>query len=227
MKRIVLAVLALSAAAGAGYLAFSAASGSKPTDKPSLAEPGLARVGEPNVVHAGANILGAGRDVPPAPGGGGAGFLPPGWRLPATSTRIVAFPSVTGKVNPIAYLPDWNGPAGDGIGATDVESYEGISGIIHDTNGMFLVGVFLTGEAPSGTAPPRLDFTNMKTSGLISPRIAQTFLIGDGTGYRFRVPSGATRLFVGFADAYLYKGPPGWYGNNAGELTVTVELTGR
>jgi hypothetical protein len=90
---------------------------------------------------------------------------------------------------------------------------------------MFLVGVFLTDSPPSKPAPPRLDFTTREFD-LLAPRIGQTFLIGDGKGHKYRVPSGATRLFVGFADAFGYQGAPGWYENNAGNLTVTAAIPG-
>lgn len=184
-----------------------------------------------------ANIFAAGRDAPPAPGGGGAGVLPPVLALP-TDASGVTFPSVKGRVNPIIGMADWNGPAGDKIGPTDVESLEGISGIFHRTNGMFLTGVFLTDAPPSNPAPPRLNFSalDLEEPGtvlapdgeefdVLAPEIGQTFLIGDGKGHSFGVPAEATRLFLGFADAFLYQGCPGWYGNNAGHLTVKVEVT--
>lgn len=177
-------------------------------------------------VSALANIFGAGREgsLAPAPGGGGGGVLPPFWELPAGSARIVTFPSITGQVRPVIGGSSFNGPEGAGQGPTDVESYGGISGIIHRNNKMFLVGVFLTDAEPSDPAPPRLDFTDREQFDVLAPRIGQTFLIGDGAGRSFRVPSTATRLFVGFADAYLFRGPPGWYGNNEGELIVTVDV---
>lgn len=172
-----------------------------------------------------ANIFGAGREVAPAPGGGGAGVLPPVWQLAAGSDRVITFPSVGGQVNPIIMYPDnWNGPAGDLEGPTDVESFDGISGIVHRNNGMFLVGVFLADAPPSDPAPARLDFTDGEQFDVLAPKIGQTFLVGDGKGRSYRVPSKATRLFLGFADAYLFEGAPGWYGNNYGELKVTVEL---
>lgn len=118
-----------------------------------------------------------------------------------------------------------NGPEGDLFGPTDVESFEGISGIVDGHNGMFLVGVFLSDSAPSDPAPARLDFTDGEPFDMLEPEIAQTFLIGDGVGRRFRVPPAATRLFLGFADAYLYRGKPGYYGNNSGTLEVSVEVT--
>jgi hypothetical protein len=131
---------------------------------------------------------------------------------------------VTGQVNPIRDNGVWNGPEGDGIGGTDVESFEGISGIVNDHNGMFLVGVFLSDAEPADPAPERLDFTDKEQFDLLEPELGQVFYVGDGANRRFRIPTGATRLFLGFADAAGYMGPPGWYGNNVGELAVTVAL---
>jgi hypothetical protein len=153
----------------------------------------------------------------------------------------VNFPIVTGEVNFSTgnQYDNVNGPAGDHLRSTDIKSLEGISGIIHNRNGSFLVGVFLTAAAPKAPAPPRLDVTQPPPTDSIAPRIGQVFLIGDGKTYRytdrvgagepyrFMVPPKATRLFVGFADGMLWHGSPGWYGNNSGELTVEVELTKR
>ena len=185
-------------------------------------------LGRPTAVPAQANLYGAGLDQPPAPGSGGPGVPPPSWRLPDGVRRVVTFPSATGRVTPIAGNAPENGPEGDHqAGGTDVESFGGISGIVHHRNGMFLAGVFLTDDPPSGPAPKRLDFTKRERFDSLSPRLAQTFLIGNGKGRAYDVPKGATRLFLGFADGYYYTGPPGWYGNNAGELSVTVDMAVR
>lgn len=203
---------------------------------PSQAEPTAAAACEPStgggtestqVVLGTANIFGAGHDVAPAPGGGGGGTVPPVWELPAGST-IVTVPCITGEVTPYVGQPLMNGPEGDHLGAggedTDVTSYQGISGIVNQNRGMFLVGVFLTDAVPADPAPPRLDFTDNEDFEELAPEIAQTFMIGDGEGRTFRIPTGATRLFIGFADAFLYEGQPGWYGNNGGEFEVTVAI---
>ena len=199
------------------------------TPAPSATAPVAAEgeLGRPAAVPGQANLFGAGREQPPAPGGGGSGVLPTSWRLPDGARRVVTFPSATGRVNPIEGAAPENGPAGDGIGGTDVTSFGGISGIAHGRNGMFLAGVFLTDDPPAGPAPPRLNFTKRERFGTLSPRIAQTFYIGNGKDRSYRVPPKATRLFLGFADGYYYTGPPGWYGNNAGELTVTVDMATR
>lgn len=173
------------------------------------------------VVPARANIFGAGRATPPAPGGGGGGVLPALVRL-TSGTLTVSFPKIAGRVNPISWQDNWNGAEGDGKGPTNVKSFDGISGIVHRRNGMFLVGVFLTATTPAGPAPPRLDFTRRDRFAQLAPRLGQTFFVGDGKARAYRVPSGATRLFLGFADAYLYVGAPGWYDNNAGRVVATV-----
>jgi hypothetical protein len=146
------------------------------------------------------------------------------WPLPSSATRIVSFPSVTGEVYGRYGQAPPNGPGGEEIIDTDVESFGGISGIIHRNKAMFLVGVFLTDDEPADPAPARLDFTDNEDFDLLEPEIGQTFLIGDGVGRRYLVPPGATRLFLGFAEGMFYKGLPGFYGNNSGELEVRVEV---
>jgi hypothetical protein len=175
------------------------------------------------VVSAFANIFGAGHETPPAPAGGGAGELPPVWPVPE-GERIVTIPIARGEIyGRIGQAPP-NGPGGETLLGTYVGSFGGISGIIHREKAMFLVGVFLTDDEPVDPAPERLDFTDNEDFDLLEPQIGQTFLIGDGIGRRYLAPPGATRLFLGFAEGMFYAGPPGWYGNNSGELEVKVEF---
>jgi hypothetical protein len=187
-------------------------------------------------VPADANIFGAGRNEPPGPGSGGQGSLPPVVELPGGASRVT-FSDAGGELTPITQEPDsTNGPAGDGVGPTNVKSYVGISGILHRTNRMFLVGVFLGDEEPAAPSPPRLDFseTEITTPGVeyvgaafasLEPAIGQSFLIGDGEGRSYVVPEGATRLFLGFADAPFFEGCPGYYGNNDGEATISIDIS--
>jgi hypothetical protein len=172
-------------------------------------------------VRATANIFGAGLDVPPGPAGGGTGTLPTLHELPAEATLVV-FEGITGCVNPVSGQAPWNGPGGAMTGRTNVESFGGVSGVLHEMNTMFLVGVFATDQPPVAPAPERLDFSDGESFDELAPMIGQTFFIGDGVGRRYRIPGGATRLFLGFADAFAFVGPPGWYGNNSGELQVRV-----
>ena len=149
-------------------------------------------------------------------------MLPPEWSL-SPGTRCVTFPSVTGSVSEFTPNPPFHSPEGNLYKPTRVDSYEGISGILHQHNSMFLVGVFLTDDPATDPAPELLDFTDNEDFTVLAPRIGQTFLIGDGVGRRYEVPEEATRLFLGFADAFDFIGPPGWYGNNGGSLVVTVK----
>ena len=80
-----------------------------------------------------------------------------------------------------------------------MESFDGISGIVHRANGTFLVGVFLSDGMPETPEPPRLDFTNGMPDEPLAPELGQTFLIGDGKGHKYVVPLEATRLYLGFA----------------------------
>jgi hypothetical protein len=248
MNRVASVVLLLFGMACAGQ---NGGNGSASDASPEAAEPSptpeftlvppeppeLVPLGERLEIPADANIFGAGSEVAPEPGGGGAGTLPPGWILPAGSGRVVTFPKVTGSVNFWIGNADWNEPAGDKTHTTDVVSYAGISGLRYEENGSFLVGLFLTDSEPD-SAPPRLDFSRPPPDELLPgvrlpelqgdvvvPEIGQTFYIGDGKDYRYAVPDEATRLFVGFVDGALWKGNPGWYGNNEGELEATVALT--
>ena len=183
-------------------------------------------------VAAQANIFGAGSDFAPGPGGGGGGVLPPSMQLPEGSS-VVTFPTVTGKITARMGSLPYTGPAGDGTGETDITSYGGISGIVDRRHGMFLIGVFLTDDPPSTSAPDRLDFSQNERFETLAPQVGQTFFVGDGGDRTFRVPLGATRLFLGFADAYSlgesaasqgnYQGRPGYYDNNGGHLCVAVK----
>jgi len=177
-------------------------------------------------VLATANIFGAGYSDAPGEAGGGAGTMPPGWRLPVGAGRIVTFPSITGTVTPILGTSPYNGPEGtgpnNGIGPMDVDSWRGISGILDAKNGMFLVGVFVGDGEPAMPAPPRLDFTDRERFDTLAPLLGQTFFVGDGKGRRYVVPEGATRLYLGFAEAYYLQGRPGYYGNNDGRLEVVA-----
>ena len=113
----------------------------------------------------------------------------------------------------------------------------GISGIVDDfedgvwDDNMWLVGVFLTDAEPT-VAPPRLDFSSTALGHdflTLSPAIGQTFFIGDGktashAGPDFTVPAGATRLFLGLADAYGFADEPGTYYDNSGSFTATFKI---
>lgn len=179
-----------------------------------------------------ANLMSAGHAVPDAPGGGGYGYLPIEIPLSGLPGDIVTFPQISGQVSPGAQ--GWNGADGGTFygGVTNVTSFDGIAGLTHASRTMFLAAVFLDSSEPVGTSPARLDVTNMNTATDVLPALRQTFFIGDGriglggaTIQRFHVPPGATRLHLGFVDGSVFNGAPGFYGDNAGVLAVSVSHT--
>ncbi|MEO5989480.1 MAG: hypothetical protein ABIU54_13295 [Candidatus Eisenbacteria bacterium] len=189
-----------------------------------------------------ANIFGAGHAVPPAPGGELGGVLPPSYSFAAGAGQVLTFSSVTGTVTCCSsdLITYGTGPDGGpwATGTTDITSYGGVSGIVHGSRTMFLVGVFLTEAEPTDPAPARLDFSAGAYGdgfSAIAPAIGQTFFVGDGmtgtgTGLtqQFMVPSNATRLYLGFADAADFGAPssaPGYYGDNAGQLMALLDVT--
>jgi hypothetical protein len=201
----------------------------------TLAALGLACAGHASIVTVDGkcNIFGAGLSSPPDPGGGGAGFLPVGLSLIGHSSGHVELLSATGGVTAGFAFP-LNGPDGgtSASGTTDVLSHGGISGLIHANRTLFLVGVFL-GPGPATTpAPPRLDVTDANAQTDFSPLVGQTFFMGDGRDassnlQRFHIPVGATRLFLGFVDAFEFGDPtstPGHYGDNGGSFRVETNV---
>jgi hypothetical protein len=164
------------------------------------------------------------------------GTFPVSATFPVDPNEILTFSSVTGSVGcnfVITNGPD--GPCWPGV-STTVTSYGGLSGIDVNENNMFLVGVFLNGNEPSGPGPSVLSY-NSGTLGTLStsdpsfsPALDQVFFIGDGltgtgTGNQqiFNVPSGADGLALGFADSF--DSVPSYYADNVGSLTATFSIT--
>ena len=164
-------------------------------------------------------------------------MLPPFVGVPGTGMRSLRIVDTSGTVYWSTLPPceaDGSEYQFNSVDGTDIRSYDGISGIVHDTRAMFLVGVFCSSEEALDPSPPRQLMNEEAATGLeFSPLLNQTFFIGDGlTGHgsgqtqTFIAPDGATRLFLGFADAYAFGYPvsdPGWYSDNGGQLQV--ELT--
>jgi hypothetical protein len=126
-----------------------------------------------------------------------------------------------------------NGPDGDQNAGFDmnISSNGGISGLMDTDVYLYLVGVFLDHDQPA-SAPATLNFTNDHSFKSLSPELGQVFFIGDGltgtgtgTTQHFKVPKGATSLYLGFADANAGTGPCGYYGDNSGSLKGKVDFT--
>lgn len=198
-------------------------------------------------IAATANIFGAGNGTTPNPGGGGGGTVAPVFDFSSVPLpNLLQFTSVTGLVNccggaapqdtgadggqPLVTLP----PGFPTLVDTNIPSVGSISGIQFTQRQMFLVGVFLGPGVPAGAAPATLSYTALSSQGnQFSPLLNQVFFIGDGltgtgTGaiQDFFVPVGATRLFLGFADAAGFINPAGHYEDNSGSLTASFLITG-
>src|SRR5579864_7486467 len=135
-----------------------------------------ASTGTTLTVPATANIFAAGRAT------AFSGTLPPSFGFTAATGAVIVFSQVTGSVNCTTGAA-MNGPDGSTScagGATNINAYQGISGIIHGGKSMFLTGVFLDDSTPADPAPASLDFTGHDTFPYIAPLLHQTFFIGDG-----------------------------------------------
>lgn len=156
----------------------------------------------------------------PAAHSGRGGVLPTRVTLPAGVRSIEH--TATGQVGCGTGEPT-SGPAGGGCagGATNIESADGIAGIVDGTRTQFLVGVFLAGRPPA-TAPERLDVAPGQPGEAASraPALGQSFYLGASASTT--VPAGATALYLGFADGWGFQGGPSYYGDNTGGFRVTV-----
>jgi len=180
-----------------------------------------------------ANIFGAGHATPPAPGGGGGGVLPTLVTLAPGTGRTVTFTGVTGELDYGPCCPP-NGP--DGVAVQDAfpaPIWDGLAGTDLPVRARFLVGVFLDDTEPADPAPDRLVFADGAFATL-APGLRQIFFVGDGltgTGegdvQEFAVPDAATRLFLGVQDRFSSDpNVPGYYGDNSGAVTLTVNVDG-
>jgi hypothetical protein len=172
-----------------------------------------------------------------------SGTLPPGFSFTPAAGQTLTFSSVTGTSSCGAGCASGIGPdgtsiagyTGTNIGCTSC----GLSNIQFIGVQMFLVGVFLDpSTVPSGPNPAQLPaYTASSVLGAsFSPGLGQVFFIGDGQGtagaQTFVIPSGAGRLFLGFADGTPLFGSSGSvaiasaYGDNGSSaLTATFAIS--
>src|SRR6185503_12894258 len=137
------------------------------------------------------------------------GVLPSELTL-AKGGTVVSFPKVVGKTScnagDFAYA-DGGTCAG---GETEIKGAGKLSGIVHKQKTMFVVGVFVGPKLPA-KAPADLDFSeDAKGTKFekLEPGLGQVFFVGDGSPgnppggtHDFVIPKGATRLYLGYADA--------------------------
>lgn len=152
--------------------------------------------------------------------------------IPIPNSRQSTF-EVSGKVDFYGAEKPELEPDGDPGATADIEGLGGISGYKGQCG--TLVGVFLTDANPSTEErPDTIDFTDgglSRAFKTLNPGLRQVFFIGDGmttddegkpVQQIFKAPDGATRLFVGIADAPLFNGAPGCYEDNVGQFEVKV-----
>jgi len=197
------------------------------------------------------NIFGAGVAQPPAPAGGGGGSHPPCLSIPR-GTSTINF-DATGRIyfealrfdNPSQFhrcaqghevTAPVSGPDGPSVGGCStnpggmsISAAGVISGISSRRGVGYLVGVFLPDAVTEGPPPESLDFGDDYDFTALCPEMRQTFFIGDGhtkdgTVQRFGVPRGATRMYLGFTDAWGFRHDPGYYDDNSGSLQVKTRL---
>jgi hypothetical protein len=123
-------------------------------------------------------------------------------------------------------------PDGGPSGGTNVIGQNGLSNAFGNSQ-LPLLGVFTSETDPFGGAAPAALGWNTGSGAAVSPLLNQVFFIGDGkAGYNnplgaaleFLAPSGATRLYLGVADGWAYSGTSGYYSDNRGQYSVSVEL---
>jgi len=200
------------------------------------------------IVPGGANIFGAGIDELPAPGGGGGGVAPICVAVPGGASTVT-IPGASGSLSftalrapdvhfhkcpggseaILAYGPDGNpGGCPDDVPGGTIPAAGVVSGIASRGRGGYLIGVFLP-EPWGGTPPPMLDFEERYDFIRLAPTLGQLFFVGDGRTAEgrlqtFRIPTGATRLYLGIADAFDFRGPPGFYDDNYGRLRIETRF---
>ncbi len=193
--------------------------------------------GTANVFDAGLGAATAGATLPPeldfSPVTGNVLTFQP-------APPVFPLPGITGGVSPCVGCIMTT--SGDGVNelsqppATDITGSTTISGIQYTGDEMFLIGVFLGATLPATQVASIGDY-GVLGSGVTpndatySPLVGQTFFIGDGltgtgTGalQQFIVPVGATRLFLGFADAMFFDGAAAMYNDNTGSLAVNLQI---
>jgi hypothetical protein len=167
-------------------------------------------------------------------------FIPVAGNVLTFTNSLNQTPGITGTTTPcsgcLAAGPDGvnEGSQPPATNITSNVSGSNISGIQYTGIEMFLIGVFLGPGLPSSPVASIGDYGTgaiSPTAGTYTPIVGQTFFVGDGltgngTGaiQQFIVPAGATRLFLGFADAMFFTGQAGMFNDNTGSLAVNLQI---
>lgn len=153
---------------------------------------------------------------------------------------VVTFTSVSGGVNCCSDPSDLNTPDGKNFapnyngGNTTVDGLHNISGAYGNTQ-LPLVAMFTSEQDPTTLSGPvaALPAWDAASPQSLAPALYQVFYVGDGrAGFNdaagallaFTAPAGATRLYLGFADAGAFNGTSSWYADNRGALQVDFRI---
>ena len=177
-------------------------------------------------------------------GGNGAAYNGPnGPMLDGIDPFLVSLAPGLGRVARFAATGQWFeavgqssdnfGPDGGPYAVSNVNSWNQLAGMTGPAN-LWLVGLFLDNGLPA-VAPGRRSYASADYALPFYSDIllGQVFFIGDGltgtgngTVQEFLVPDGATRLYLGTVDGYVFQGDPGGYYNNTGSMYVSWDLQG-
>jgi len=210
---------AIQGPASAGAAAGEPPPPDQPMPPESIGTDVVAAIGTPvsALVDGRADVFSASMSVAHAARGG---VLPSRVTLPAGARSIEH--TASGQVGCGTGEPT-SGPMGGGCagGSTNIESADGIAGLIDATRTQFLAGVFLAGR-PLASPPERLDVAPGQPGEAASraPALGQSFYLGAGA--TTTVPAGATELYLGFVDGWGFQGEPSYYADNTGGFRVTI-----
>lgn len=177
-----------------------------------------------------ANIYAATLDALPEMSGG-AGVLPPSINFIARPGQVMTVSNTSGETNCCSGSPSDPPDGVNSASATNLNSFQDISGIVHPSRTMFLTAVFTNGRNSAELPPASLDYNDIDSETTVEffPELNQVFYVGDGlttdgTVQSFFVPESATAVSFGVADGFSFSGEPGFYDDNTGEWQVSFRI---
>jgi hypothetical protein len=159
---------------------------------------------------------------------GGAGLTPTGIALTAGTGRVLSLSAFGSSFFCSASFCLAATPDGPAAGNSNIFGMGGIGGIQAPTSG-FLAALFL-GPTLSASTPAQNVITDLDALSY-APGIGQVFFVGNGSTaadvmQQFLVPDGATHLYFGIADAFIFSGLPDFYDDNLGTYTIEYAVNG-
>lgn len=143
--------------------------------------------------------------------------------LPLTAGTYLSFQKASGQTS-YADAADY-GPDGNTGWIVRQDAVNGINSTSAPLNSF--VGIFIDDRNPNSwaqAAEPDFSTDASRNFSSLSPALKQVFFIGDGLDnsgniQKFKIPSGATRLYLGIMDE------KGWWWDNTGYIQTTIMNT--